>query len=163
MSSTAISAQGSRFFINSADSGAQATWTPVRNLKSFSGFDGTASELDVTDLDSVAKEKMLGLVDNGSFSLDVNRNLKDPGQAALKAAQVSSTLEQFKLRYPDGSTETFSAYVKSFPISGGVDAVMTSTVALTISGAVVSAETDDAVTSLSDEEAAAEAAAGGAQ
>ncbi|MBW0450844.1 phage tail tube protein [Paraburkholderia phenoliruptrix] len=137
MPSTAISAQGSKFFIDTAAEGAaQPTWTQVKNLKSFSGFDGSATEIDVTDLDSTAKEKRLGLMDNGSFSIDVNVNIADPGQAALKAAQKASSLESFKLQYPDGSADTFDASVKSFPIAGGTDAVLTATVSLTISGAV---------------------------
>lgn len=137
MPSTAIRAQGSKFFINTAaDGAAQPTWTQVKNLKSFSGFDGSATELDTTDLDSAAKEKRLGLMDNGTFSIDVNVNMADPGQAALKTAQKASSLESFKLQYPDGSYDTFDASVKSFPISGGTDELITSTIALVISGAV---------------------------
>ncbi|WP_321902088.1 phage tail tube protein [Paraburkholderia tropica] len=137
MTSTAISAQGSEFFIDTAASGAaEPTWTKVKNVKSYSGFDGSATEIDVTDLDSEAKEKRLGLMDNGSFSIDVNVNMSDPGQAAMKTAQKASSLESFKLQYPDGSYDTFDASVKSFPISGATDAVITSTIALTISGAV---------------------------
>ncbi|RSK77857.1 hypothetical protein EJ774_21105 [Pandoraea apista] len=137
MTSTAISAQGSKFFINTAAEGAaQPTWTKVKNVKSYSGFDGSATEIDVTDLDSEAKEKRLGLMDNGSFSIEVNVNMADPGQAAMKAAQKASSLKSFKLEYPDGSADTFDASVKSFPISGSTDAVITSTISLTISGAV---------------------------
>jgi predicted secreted protein len=137
MTSTAISAQGSKFFIDTAVKGAsQPTWTQVKNVKSYSGFDGSATEIDVTDLDSDAKEKRLGLMDNGSFSMDVNVNMADPGQAALKAAQKASSLESFKLQYPDGTAAAFSASVKSFPIAGSTDGVITSTIALTVSGAV---------------------------
>ncbi|SDR19093.1 hypothetical protein SAMN05443245_3436 [Paraburkholderia fungorum] len=140
MPSTAISAQGSKFSIDTAANGAtDPTWTAVKNVKSYSGFDGTATEIDTTDLDSEAKEKMLGLIDNGSFSIDVNVNMTDPGQIALKAAQKALTLQKFKLTYPDGSSDSFSAFVKSFPIAGATDAVITSTIALTISGAVTTA------------------------
>ncbi|WP_153135173.1 phage tail tube protein [Paraburkholderia agricolaris] len=137
MTSTAISAQGSKFFIDTAVKGAaQPTWTQVKNVKSYSGFDGSATEIDITDLDSEAKEKRLGLMDNGSFSMDVNVNMADPGQAALKVAQKASSLESFKLQYPDGTADAFSASVKSFPIAGSTDGVITSTIALTVSGAV---------------------------
>ncbi len=37
------------------------TFTNIANIKDFSGFDGSASELEVTNLDSVAKEFKLGL------------------------------------------------------------------------------------------------------
>ncbi|WP_196487261.1 phage tail tube protein [Burkholderia territorii] len=138
MSSTAINAQGSRFYINTGKPGdAKPTWTKVNNVKSFSGFDGSANEIDVTDLDSKAKEKQPGLMDNGAFSLDVNRNLKGAGQAAMLAAQKSQTTTDYQLVYPDGTADQFRAFVKSFPISGGVDAVMTATISLTITGEVV--------------------------
>ena len=39
------------------------TYTNIANVKDFSGFDGSASELEVTNLDSVAKEFKLGLTD----------------------------------------------------------------------------------------------------
>jgi hypothetical protein len=138
MTSTAISAQGSKFSVDTSANGAtDPTWTPVKNVKSYSGFDGSATEIDVTDLDSDAKEKRLGLVDNGSFSIDINVNMADPGQSAMKTSQKASSLKKYKLEYPDGSSDTFSAFVKTFPVSGSTDAVITSTVAMTISGAVV--------------------------
>lgn len=137
MTSTAISAQGSKFSVDTADDGAaDPTWTPVKNVKSYSGFDGTATVLDTTDLDSEAKEKLLGLMDNGNFSIDINTNMTDPGQTALKAAQKSQAMLQFKLDTPDGYSYTFNGQVQSFPLSGGVDAVMATTVQMTISGAV---------------------------
>ncbi|KVD52454.1 phage tail tube protein [Burkholderia ubonensis] len=147
MSSTAINAQGSRFYINTGKAtDAKPTWTKVNNVKSFSGFDGTANEIDVTDLDSKAKEKQPGLMDNGSFSLDVNRNLKGAGQAAMLAAQKSQATTDFQLVYPDGTADQFRAFVKSFPINGGVDAVMTSTIALTVTGEVVPVAPGDVAT-----------------
>ncbi|KVW30729.1 phage tail tube protein [Burkholderia ubonensis] len=147
MSSTAINAQGSRFYINTGKAtDPKPTWTKVNNVKSFSGFDGTANEIDVTDLDSKAKEKQPGLMDNGSFSLDVNRNLKGAGQAAMLAAQKSQATTDFQLVYPDGTADQFRAFVKSFPINGGVDAVMTSTIALTVTGEVVPVTPGDVAT-----------------
>ncbi|WP_063895373.1 phage tail tube protein [Burkholderia ubonensis] len=147
MSSTAINAQGSRFYINTGKpADPKPTWTKVNNVKSFSGFDGTANEIDVTDLDSKAKEKQPGLMDNGSFSLDVNRNLKGAGQAAMLAAQKSQATTDFQLVYPDGTADQFRAFVKSFPINGGVDAVMTSTIALTVTGEVVPVAPGDVAT-----------------
>jgi hypothetical protein len=113
-----VSAQGSKFYIDTAaDGAAQPTWTKTKNVKSYSGFDGSASEIDVTDLDSTAKEKRLGLIDNGSFSIDVNVDMTDPGQIALKAAQKASSLQSFKLEYPDGTADTFDGFV--YPVPNG--------------------------------------------
>jgi hypothetical protein len=100
------------------------TWSAVGNLKSFSGFDGQASELDKTSLSSTAKEFMLGLVDFGQFSVDLDYDFTDVGQAALLAAQAAGTLKTFKLTLPDTHTASFSAYVKRLPAAGGVDQIV---------------------------------------
>lgn len=113
------------------------TWTAVNNLKSFSGFDGQASELDKTNLSSTAKEIGLGLVDNGQFSIDLDYDYADAGQAALLAAITASALKTFKLTLPDAHTASFSAYVKRLPTAGGVDQIVKrSGISLRISGAV---------------------------
>lgn len=137
MTSTAISSQGTTFEVNTAASGAaQPTWTNVANIKSYSGFDGSATEIDVTDMNSEAKETRLGLQAWGSFSLDANINYADPGQAAMYASKKASTALEYKLTLPDGSAKQFTAYCKSFPIAGGTDTVITGTIALTITGDV---------------------------
>jgi hypothetical protein len=135
MTSSAISAQGTTFEINTGTDAVPA-WTKVKNVKSYSGFDGTATDLDTTDLDSTAKEHLLGLQDWGSFSIDVNIDYSDPGQAAMLASKRTSTQKQYKLTLPNQWTHTFTASVKSFPIAGGTDALLTSTIAMTISGDV---------------------------
>jgi hypothetical protein len=113
------------------------TWTNINNLKTFTGFDGEASEIDVTNLSSTAKEYRLGLVDNGKFSIEVDYDGADNGQIACKAAQVSGALKNFKLTLPDTHTYSFAAFVKKVPLSGGVDQVVKiSTIDLRISGAV---------------------------
>lgn len=136
MPSTAISAQGSTFSINSTGTDLAPVWLKIANVKSFTGFDGSATELDATDLDSVAKEKLLGLIDEGSFSIDINVNMADPGQLAMKASQKAGTKKGYKLTLPDGSASTFDAFVKTFPLSGGVDKILDTTVAMTITGEV---------------------------
>jgi len=108
-------------------SGGTATptqWTAIGNLKTFSGFDGQATELDRTNLDSAAKEIVTGLVDFGQFTIDMDYSFADAGQAALLAAQAAGTLKTFVLTLPDSHTATFTAYVKKLPTTGGVDKIM---------------------------------------
>lgn len=137
MGSTAISAQGSKFEINTAAAGADdPVWTRVKNIKSFTGFDGTSTEIDKTDLDSDGKEVELGLPDWGNFSLDANINYDDPGQSAMQDAYLARSAKQYRLTLPNGMAKQFDAFVKSFPLAGGVDALMTGTIALRITGTV---------------------------
>lgn len=115
------------------------TYTTINEVKTYSGLDGQASEIDVSDLNSAAKEIKMGLLDEGGFQFTMNRLPSDGGQQALLAARGASQLKQFQLVLPSGSPSiaTFSAYVKQLPIQGGVDAVNMSNVQLRISGAVV--------------------------
>lgn len=136
MTSTAISAQGTTLSIDTAVSGS-ASYTPVSNIKSFSGFDGSSSEIDVTNLSSTAKEYRLGLEDNGQFTLELDRDFSDAGQVALLAARDSQAAKLFKLLLPNGEYGTFTGFVKKFSMSGGVDQVVKGSVDIRISGAVV--------------------------
>ena len=114
------------------------TYTAVANVKTMNGFDGAASEIDVTNLSSTAKEKRLGLVDNGAISLGIHQNNGDAGQAAVRARQVDGVATNFKVILPSGSlpTASFSGFVKKFSTSVGVDAVVDASVDITINGAV---------------------------
>jgi Ubiquitin-activating enzyme E1 FCCH domain/Lambda phage tail tube protein, TTP len=114
------------------------TFTPVAEVVSFSGFDGQASEIDVSDLNSTAKEFKLGLVDSGGFSFTVNTLLSDAGQTAVRTSRDTSTSRQYKLTLPSGtpSVATFTAFAKQVPVAGGVDAKVQSNVALRITGPV---------------------------
>jgi len=133
MASNAISAQGSKLSIKS---GSPAAAIQIKELKSFSGFDGKASEIDTTTLDSEAKEYRKGLRDNGSFSIDLNRVYDDPGQMALDTAQGSPDPSEFELELPNGKKATFSALVLSFDLKGGVDNILASSASLRITGKV---------------------------
>lgn len=112
------------------------TYTQIKEVKTFSGFDGQASEIDVTNLDSTAKEFRLGLVDEGGFSFEMNQVNTDPGQIALRASKNAGTIRTYQLTLPNAEVATFTAFAKALPTAGGVDGVLTSSVALRISGSV---------------------------
>lgn len=130
MPSTAISAQGSTLSIAGTD---------IENVYSFSGLDGEAGEVDITNLSSVAKEFLLGLQDFGSFSGEYHPDWTGTasGQEALRTAQGSASPAAFVLTTRDGATATFSALVKNATsTSGGVDAALTGSFSLKITGDV---------------------------
>ncbi|WP_414446855.1 phage tail tube protein [Burkholderia sp. 22PA0099] len=135
MTSSAISAQGSKVSVNTGTTDVPV-WTKVKNVKSFTGMDGTPTVLDSTDLDSEAKEKVLGLTDSGTWSIVVNRDLSDPGQKALMAAKNSGAKLGMKVELPDNTGDTFDVLVKTFPLVGGTDALLESTIAMEITGPV---------------------------
>lgn len=129
--------------------------TKVGNITSFGDFGKQANDLQTTNLDSTAVEKIPGLPDNGDASLTIN---VDPGSVAhkyLESIAGTATRVEFLIGYSDGTTaptaaanamvapvatartsDRFLAGVKSFRKSVGTDAILSANVALSISGAI---------------------------
>ena len=120
----------------SGGSATPATYTKVNGVLSFDGFDGSADELDTTDLDSTAKEFVSGIRDEGKFGFEMKRLKTDVGQMAMRAVLASGAITGFRLTLPDGATATWQALVKTMPASGGVNAVLKGKVDTKISGPV---------------------------
>lgn len=129
---TVLNAQGSTFTF------ANISGTPVTvgGIASFTGFDGTASDIDVTTLASVAKEYRQGLQDFGKFTIQMMRDPADAGQIELALATAAQATRACVLTLPSGHTASFTAYVKSLTSDGGVDAIVKGTSEMKITGAV---------------------------
>jgi len=112
------------------------TRTKVNGMLSFDGFDGSADELDTTDLDSTAKEFIAGIKDEGKFGFEIKTLKTDNGQIGLRAARVSGAVIPMWLTLPDGSVAAFNVLVKTMPTGGGVNAVLKGKVDCKISGPV---------------------------
>ncbi len=104
--------------------------------KSYSGFDGQASELDSTTLCSTAKEKNLGLQDFGGMSADLHYVEDDAFQVEAKVAKRQGLPRWFKLVKKNNYIKIFEGYVRSLSDSGAVDGTNASTLAVTITGEV---------------------------
>jgi hypothetical protein len=130
----AIETQGFYFRIGNEDS--PLTYTEVKEVTSFTGFDGQAAEIDVTHLQSTAKEFLMGLQDFGTFSIECNYLPADSGQDKMRAAKTSREIQDFRVEFSDASTATFQGYVTSAPVSGGVDAKVDGSFAIRITGTV---------------------------
>ena len=121
-------------------SGGTATLPPRRSAsgKPGPGLDGQAGDIDVTDLDSLAKEYRAGLIDYGSFSGTCQFSLTDAGQMALRSSQAAAgPSSAFVITHKSGAIlARFNGYCKQFSQSGGVDQVVDSNFSVKISGAV---------------------------
>lgn len=117
-----------------------SAWIKVGNIKTIKPSGSTSDDIDVTDLDSTAKEFKTGLADPGTIALDNFCLDSDVGQAAMLAAFNSQALKSFKVTYPSGSTpvRTFSASVKKFPDIGeaSINGVVSGSIELRRSGSV---------------------------
>lgn len=113
------------------------TWVQIKENKGIKPSGSSASKIDVTDLDSVAMESRTGLVDNGTFSIDIHILESDPGQAACLAAFNASTVDTYKIVSPL-KTRTFSASCTKWPTipDSSVNGVQTGSAEFVISGEV---------------------------
>lgn len=134
MASTAISAQG----IAIARMGT-STFETIPNVVSFQGPGGQSSVIDVTNLSSSAKEKRVGLRDEGQLSLSIHYNPDDLVHQSLRNDRVNRARVQFRITFTDtdpATTWTFYGYVTQFSVQGGVDAVVEASVTIEIDGEI---------------------------
>lgn len=111
-------------------------WVEVGEITDFDGPSGSASVIDKTNLASTAKEKMMGLPDEGQFTLSINRQPDDVGQLAVSAARTARTQKNFKVTYSDDKVHSFAGYVLGDTWAGGVDGLVSGSITIEIDGAV---------------------------
>jgi len=114
-----------------------SAWIQVKEVKAIKPSGAAASKIDVSDLDSTAKEYLTGLVDNGTFSSDIHILETDAGQAACLVAFEASTTKNFKVVTPI-KTRTFNGAILKFPTlpDAMVDGVQTGSAEFQINGTI---------------------------
>lgn len=123
-------------------SGGTATpvaWSEVGMVTDWDGPGGSASVIDTTHLQSTAREKLMGLMDEGQISLSLNWDSDDTGQEACRVARAARTQKEFRISYTNGAVQTFDGFVLSFPSSGGVDGKVEGNITIEITGPVATA------------------------
>ncbi len=137
MATNALETQG--MVIKIGDGGGTEVFTAIPEIVSFSGPGGSANVIDATNLSSTAKEKRMGLADEGQLQFTIRYVPANAQHAQLRTDRAARTLRNFKLEFTDSPVTVwdFSAYVTSFTVSGGVDALVEAQVSLEISGSIV--------------------------
>jgi hypothetical protein len=102
----------------SGGSGFKQTMLAIVGGTNIQGFDGQASEIDVTTLQSQAKEFVLGLQDFGTLSFTLFQLLGDASQAALRKSKTAASTLAYSLTLSDGSVAAFMALVKQYTFDG---------------------------------------------
>lgn len=137
MSSQALEAQGMELRIGNGAS--PEVFTAISEISTFSGPGGAATVIDVTDLSSLAKEKRMGLADEGQLSFTINYIPNDTQHALLRAQRANRQETNFKLIFTDDSPSTtwsFAAFITGFSVTAAVDGVVQANVTLEITGAI---------------------------
>ena len=98
---------------------------------------GTNPEVDVTNLDSTAKEYIAGLSDGNTMDFDVNWIAGDTEQELLRTAQAAGSTVSMVMTWPDTTVATFSLVMLSFEIGETTpEAQITATFSGRITGAI---------------------------
>ena len=111
-------------------------WLEIGEVTDWDGPGGSATMYETTHLRSEAKEKKIGLMDEGQLTLSINWEPSDTGQQAARDARAARTEKSFRLTYTDDSTATFDGYVIGMSSSGGVDNKVSGSITIEISGPV---------------------------
>lgn len=134
----AIESQGVTISVATGSPNAQVN---IGNVIGIKGPGGAASVIDVTNLDSSAKEKLMGLPDEGQVTLDINYDPDNATHIVLRAARRARTRCEFVITLTDSTATTlhFFAYVLSFSMDISVDQAVKVSVTLEVDGAVLEA------------------------
>jgi len=142
MASTAIKSQGTIVSCSTTYDAAATGYTAISNIQSANGIgSGSASDIDVTDLNSTAKEFLQGIKDEGEISLALKYDYSDAGQTIVQTAVDGSNLIYWDVEIPIAGKSTglrlsFAGTPKTFSKDLGVDAVVDSSITIKVSGAV---------------------------
>lgn len=153
----AIKAQGTEVFaLVSSASGDTKEVLRINCPKSFNLATGSADEIDVTCLESDAKEYLAGLDNPGNATFDINADPTNPSHIKLFQLNQDKTVIQFAVGWSDGKgtppainaagddfecpdTRTWlllSGYVEAFPFNFAVNSAVESSISVKISGVV---------------------------
>jgi len=117
----------------------------IGEITDFTGPGGQAAVIDITNIQSTAKEKLIGIRDEGQVSMSLNFDPTDGGQTGLRDDRDNRTRNKYAIRLTDVATGSsalpswcyFNGYCLTFSISGAVDNKITANTVLEIDGPVV--------------------------
>ena len=113
----------------------------VGEVTNISGPGGSAGVIDITHLGSTAKEKMIGLPDEGQISLEINfgyTTSSNDKQKDMIADRKARTKRQWGILFPDASSSLArgDGYITGFSVTGSVDNIIKANITVEIDGPV---------------------------
>lgn len=131
-----LQSQGTLLHINV--DGSPTNFLKIGNVQSFSGPGGQGQMLDASNLDSVMREKLPGLPDEGTFTFEMNVDPSDSTHTAVRTARRNRTLAEFRVTFPNTAATKayFFGYVTGYVIKGGVDQIVKADITVEIDGEV---------------------------
>ena len=112
MSSSALESQGMALYIDRGDV-SPTSWTQIPEVKNINFRTGSAAVIDVTDLSSTAKEKRMGLADEGQCTFTLNYRPANGAHAELAQAKADDSLVIVRFGLPAPAKDNPAAYYES--------------------------------------------------
>ena len=108
----------------------------IGEIFSHDGPGGSAEVIDVSHYKSLAREKRLGIPDEGQFSFEMNRIAGDAGQKEMRRLRLAGELGKFRIVFGTDDEARYDGFVLDFSTSGSVDERQTASTTHEISGLV---------------------------
>lgn len=140
----AFESQGTEFFWCTSTAASTSTAGLIGEIIDFNGPGGQANVIDVTHLGSTAREKLIGIRDEGQISMTLLTSFStaDGGQGRLIADRATRTMRKCVIKFNNNTTEAakhkaiFDGYVLGYSITGAVDDAVKSNVVIEVANAV---------------------------
>lgn len=131
-----LQSQGTLIHINV--DGSPTNFQKVGNIQNFAGPGGQGQMLDASNLDSVMREKLPGLPDEGTFTFEMNVDPSDAVHTAVRTARRNRTSVEFRITFANTAATKayFFGYVTGYVVKGGVDAIVKADITVEIDGEV---------------------------
>lgn len=131
-----LKSQGTKLYMGTG-TGSPETFTLVGGITDVGSPESSTSELDDTDLESLAKEFLGGLTDYGSITMQMKYLPNTDVQQEIEDLALSHEVRNWYVLYSDGVTKkAFSAWVKSYNPAAAVDSIVKGPLTLRITGPV---------------------------
>jgi hypothetical protein len=134
-----INSQGVQFFWSTSTTVSTATTCLIGEITNISGPSGSRSDIDVTSMNSVAKEYLMALPDFGDITFTINYTGADAVQNAFYADFISTPTPKRKgcIKLTDTAAHAiiFEGYAKQFQFSMNAEQAITAQCGVRISGA----------------------------
>lgn len=118
--------------------GSPTEFTLIGNITDFSGPGGQASVIDVSNLDSTFREKIMGLPDEGQVTINVNWDPDNTAHEQLRQARADRSQAEFQITLTDAGPKvgTFFGFVLGIVLAGAIDAAVTAAITIEVDGPI---------------------------
>ncbi len=110
----------------------------IGELMSFDGPAGSVPVIDITNLASTAREKLVGIQDEGQVSGEFTWDPTNVAQIALRADRQAGTKKKMSIKFTDvsSSVQQADAFCTNFALTSPLDDAVKVAFTLEITGAV---------------------------